>query len=242
MLTLTVASQGADTQPSTQPATADLKAALITAQSGLDAAAARASGDFDSSPAGKPLVADVASRKVALEQARSSGTAQDRLDASAAFNRARKALDDARAEALKASKEVLEAQLKVATAKASLAMAVADEKAKAEAKQAADDEKARNDPVRIAIRKHQVIKGMTDEQVKQAMTFKHDPTKANWVAERSISDPGDGRSISIWHIGYTSRYQVQFAETRTVTVVEESGVVIKVSQIIHSEMLDHEPE
>jgi hypothetical protein len=242
LLSLTITSRAAETQPATQPSITDLKADLLAAQSDLVAAQARASEDFDNSPSGKPLVAEVAARQAALEHARASGTPPDRLDASAAFNRARKALDDGRAEAIKASQAVREAQMKVATAKAALAAAVADEKAKADAKQAAEDEKARNDPVRIAIKKHQVIKGMTGDQVKQAMAFKNDPAKATWRAERSISEPGDGRTISTWHIGYTSRYQREFTETRTVTVVEEGGIVVKVSQTIRSEMLDHEPE
>jgi len=220
----------------------DLKADLTIAQTNLALAQDRATQDLENSPAGKPLVAEVAAKQAALEQARATGTPQDRLDASAAFNRARKALDDARAEALKKSKDVMEAQMKFAAASAALAAAVADEKAKAEAKQSAEDEKARNDPVRVAIQKHQVIKGMTDNQVKQAMAFKNDPAKGTWRAERSISEPGDGRTISTWHIGYTSRYQREFTETRTVTVVEEGGVVVKVSQTIRSELLDHEPE
>ena len=242
LLASAIAVPAATTQPSTQPSMIDLKADLTIAQTDLALAQDRATQDLDNSPAGKALVADVAAKQAALEQARASGTPQDRLDASAAFNRARKTLDDARAAALKASKEVREAQAKVATASAALAAASADEKAKAEAKQAAEDEKARNDPVRIAIRKHQVIKGMTDDQVKQAMAFKNDPAKATWRAERSINEPGDGKTISTWHIGYTSRYQREFTETRTVTVVEEGGAVVKVSQTIRSELLDHEPE
>jgi hypothetical protein len=242
LLSLAVTSRAAETQPATRPTTVELRGDLLKAQADLAAAVARATLDFDNSPAGKPLVAEVAARKAALELARVNGTPQERLDASAAFNRARQTLDDARDKALKASDTVLAAQAHVASAKAALAAAVADEKAKAAAKQAADEERARNDPVRIAIRKHQVIKGMTDDQVKQAMHFRNDPAKATWRAERSINEPGDGRTISTWHIGYTSRYQTTFAETRTVIVVEEGGVVVKVSQTIHSEMLDHEPE
>jgi hypothetical protein len=243
LLALTIASHAAETQPATQPSINDLKATVQTARSDLDAAQTRAIEEFDRSPAGKLLVADLAARQSALEHARAtSGTQQDRLDASAAFNRARKQLDDARADALKKSELVLDAQRKVAHAKASLAAAVVEEQSKADAKQAAEDEKARNDPVRIAVRKHQVLQGMTADQVKQAMQFKNDPAKATWRAERSISQPGDGRMISTWHIGYTSRYQREFTETRTVTVVEEGGVVVKVSQTIRSEMLDHEPE
>jgi len=33
-----------------------------------------------------------------------------------------------------------------------------------------------------------------------------------------------------------------FTETRTVTVVEEGGAVVKASQTMRNEMLDHEPE
>lgn len=242
LLFMAITSRAAETQPATQPSMIDLKADLTIAQTNLALAQDRATQDLENSPAGKPLVAEVAAKQAALEQARATGTPQDRLDASAAFNRARKALDDARAEALKKSKDVMEAQMKFAAASAALAAAVADEKAKAEAKQSAEDEKARNDPVRVAIQKHQVIKGMTDNQVKQAMAFKNDPAKGTWRAERSISEPGDGRTISTWHIGYTSRYQREFTETRTVTVVEEGGVVVKVSQTIRSELLDHEPE
>jgi multidrug efflux pump subunit AcrA (membrane-fusion protein) len=245
-LALGVASAAAETQPSSKPATqpsvGDLKADLSAAQADLAGAQAQAVQDFDNSAAGRPLAAEVAARKAALEQARAAGTPTERLDASAAFNRARQALEDSRAGAIKASKAVSAAQAKVAAADASLAVAVADEKATADAQRAAEQERFRNDPIRIAIKKHQVIRGMTDDQVKKAMQFQNDPAKGSWRAERSIDEPGDGRTISTWHIGYTSRYQVQFTETRRVTVTEEAGVVVKVSQTILSELLDHEPQ
>jgi hypothetical protein len=71
------------------------------------AAEAHAAQDFDNSPAGKPLVADVAAKRAALEQARAGSDPQEKLDAPAAFNRARKAVEDGRATAVKESKAVL---------------------------------------------------------------------------------------------------------------------------------------
>ncbi len=208
LMALSITARAADTQPTTQASIIDLKADLSIAQADLALTQDRATRDFDNSPAGKPLVGEVAVKQAALEQARASGTTQDRLDASAAFNRAHRSLDDARAEAIKKSRPMLEAQVKVAAANAALAAAIADEKARAVAKQGAEEEKTRNDPLRIAIKKHEVIQGMTDDQVKQAMAFKNDPAKATWRGtkhQRAGRRPADFDLAHRLHVAISTR-------------------------------------
>ncbi len=137
ILALSAASWAADTPPTTKPATQpaliDLKADLLAAQAALVASQANASQEFDNSPAAMPLLVDVRVKKAALEQARASGSPQDKLDASAAFNRSRKVLEDSEAEAIKVSKAVLAAQIKVASAGAAVSKAEADANAAAKA-------------------------------------------------------------------------------------------------------------
>jgi hypothetical protein len=132
--------------------------------------------------------------------------------------------------------------MKVATAQAIVDQAESNAKENANAAQAPANES----PIRDAIRKHQIIKGMTDDQVKQAMRYKSAPYANGqiWSAERTVEDLGDGRSICVWHIRteYIAGQGVQDFEARVVTVTEENGTVVKVLQSIPSEMADREPD
>jgi len=128
--------------PATKPA-AEPAEVLAARQHLADVTASVIKG-FDAGPKGMPLAAAVEARRQALEDARANGSPQDKLDASAAYNRARRDLDAAHQEALRTSADVVAAQAKLTLAKAS-----ADkEKADAEAANAAAAEKGANDPGR----------------------------------------------------------------------------------------------
>jgi len=131
------ATQPATTQRASGPSVHDAKAAVTADATAVDVAKAKAVRAFDATAAGKRLAANVADKEKALEQARATGAAQDKLDASSAFNRARGELEEGRAAAISADRGVAAALLSLsqdrltAAAETSLAKATAD-KASAE--------------------------------------------------------------------------------------------------------------
>lgn len=225
---------GPATAPTTHPS--DPKADLRSAQASLASAQANAAQDFDNG-SGKPLVAEVAAKQAALDEARLNGSAQERLDASSAFNRARKALDDARAGAIKDSKEVLAARMRVATARAAEAQAEADAKAATNAAQAAQD--AKDAPMRNAIRRHKVINGMTEDQVRSAMTYPKKPAPSgtaygdlSWRSEVVTANQEEYASMT-WKVFACQLGNTEF-EVKQVSVFLKNGAVSKVTEAIQN--------
>ncbi len=98
--------------PATRPAT------VTDAQRHLTDVTAAVISALDASAGGKPLVARVAQRQQELDDARAGTDPQAKLDASAAFNRARGELDAARKDAVRASPAVAAAQNELFQAKA----------------------------------------------------------------------------------------------------------------------------
>jgi multidrug efflux pump subunit AcrA (membrane-fusion protein) len=169
VLALALLGAGPASKPATLPVeqTADpspevMRAELAGAEKSLAHAKAQVTAAFDASDAGKALAADVESRKKVLAQAKASGVRKDRLDATAAFNAARKALEDARASAASQDSSMTAATAKVAAAQAAL------DKAAKKAADAADAERMK-DPMNQAAAQGRILIGMTREQVREAL-------------------------------------------------------------------------
>jgi hypothetical protein len=145
------------------------------------------------------------------------------------------------AKAIKEDATVQAAEAGLKEAKAAVLAAEEQRQQLADRRRREDVERERNDPIRKAVREHQVIKGMNEQQVREALGFKSDAREAIWQAQQTITDLGDGRQISVWHVGYTSPLNVGFVETRLIRVELRDGVVVQISQT-RNELLDNEPK
>lgn len=146
------------TRPTTAPSVEDLTVAVEVAKTVLSAATAKAERDAMASDAYKTLAAEVEAARAALEEARRSGTPQERLDASSAYNKARLALEPIVPEAVKNAPEVIAATRGLRIAESALS-----------ARQQAIREAEENDPINVAIREKRLVIGMTLEQANKAM-------------------------------------------------------------------------
>ncbi|HZL35204.1 MAG TPA: hypothetical protein VFC78_07835 [Tepidisphaeraceae bacterium] len=124
---------------------------------------------FHATPAYKTLIAEVDSDLSALEELRKGPASQDRLDASAKYNKARLALSQMEITAIAADPAVRKAGLDLADADSRMRRSREErwQKERATAQRVAE-EKA-NDPIQRAINDHMVIRGMTYQQVVESL-------------------------------------------------------------------------
>src|SRR5688572_26691704 len=210
-------------RPATRPATlpagvAGAERAAAEAKRRADAAAAaveKAKADgvrrLESSREYKDALAEQEARQKALEKARASGTPQEKLDASAAFTKARQLVEKMRADSI-AKDEVLK--------KAVAAKSAADLELVRAGKHAAAEREA-NDPVNVAIRQGKFIKGMTESQAGEVMA--RFPVS---TTEKKVEDAGNGEKLIHW-----SQRDVTTGDVvRKVTLVLRNGVVESVTE------------
>jgi len=210
-------------RPATRPATlpagvAGAERAAAEAKRRADAAAAavdKAKADgvrrLESSREYKDALAEQEARQKALEKARASGTPQEKLNASAAFTKARQAVEKMRAESV---------QKDDALKKALAAKSAADADLLRAEKHAAAEREA-NDPVTIAVRQGKFVKGMTEEQAGQVM--------ARFPAittEKKVEDAGNGEKRIHWAQSDVTTGEV----VRRVTLLVRNGVVESVTE------------
>ena len=216
---LVLVAAGPATKPTSQPAAmsvADAQVALIDAK--------QAAGDaFDRSAAGRAMVADVAEKQATLEAARSSGTPQDRLDASAAWNAARISYERAKAVAVDATSGVKAAQAALVAAQDVERMAAQKARADEADRQRQRDEAARaaqaekeKDPIYQAIKANKFCKGMTQDQADQVMNW--------WKAgvRKSFEDTADGDHIVNFQLFVVGTGEVG----RTSRLVFRKGILV----------------
>ena len=206
-------------RPATRPAgVAAAERELAAAQQRAAAATAavekaRADGvrRLEASPAFKDALAELAGKQKALDKARASGTPQEKLNASAAFTKARRLVEKMRADSVDKD-DVLK--------KAVAAKSAADVELVRAGKRAAA-EREENDPVNVAIRQGKFIKGMTESQAGQVMA--RFPVIAT---EKKVEDSGNGEKLIHW-----SQRDVTTGDVvRRVTLVLRNGVVESVTE------------
>jgi chromosome segregation ATPase len=193
-------------RPTSAPATAPANDTVAQARSAYEAAVARANladaamkkyraevtARVDASPAIVELTHRVAEAQKQLDQARASGTSQQKLDASAKFNRARGELNAARKAAIEndtalavLSHDAVDAAAAIKPAEAALAAAkVQDDERRA----AMREQQEASDPIVQAIRQHHLVLGMTPDQARQALS--------NGVME--LAEESQGTQVYRW--------------------------------------------
>src|SRR6202035_820989 len=62
------------------------------------------------------------------------------------------------------------------------------------------------DAVADAIKHHQIIKGMTIDQMQAAMLYNHQPENVIWDAESNLTEEDDIKVFQ-WRVGYQSALQ-----------------------------------
>jgi hypothetical protein len=174
--------------------------------------------------------------EIQLEAARAGDDVQAKLDASSAYTKAAAALKNLEATTVATDPAVIVAQAQLTDAKAREARAAQDAVA---AKKAAEE----HDPILNAIKHHQIVKGMTMDQMKAAMQYstdiKHLPL---WRAEPTITD-ADGETTYDWNIGYdTLQNGAPLTVTRIVSATLKDGKVIDVIQTRHDSQFYKEPD
>jgi hypothetical protein len=198
----------AQTRPTTAPSVEDLAVAVEVAKTVLAAATAKAEREAMASDPYKTLAAEVEAARAALEEARRSGTPQERLDASSAYNKARLALEPIVPEAVKNAPEVIAATRGLRIAESALS-----------ARQQAIREAEENDPINVAIREKRLVLGMTLEQARKAMgrdgklfeeteayiTYAWDVYSEPYTVDRPTMS--GNRVVGVHKVGVPGRYQ-----------------------------------
>lgn len=131
-----------------------------------------AEASFNKSAECVSLTAALATARAKLESARSSGTPEEKLNASAAFNRSRTKLRDAHTAFIKndvgiraANRDLAASDVRVKAAESEMSsIALAAEKDRQQKEEAAEAERMK-DPIYAAAKEGKVVAGMTEAQL-----------------------------------------------------------------------------
>jgi hypothetical protein len=132
---------------------------------------------LQATPTYQIAAATAADRLKSLEALRAAGTMDGRLEASSAYNKSEAVVKKMQTDAMASDPSVTLAASALTAARARDAQAVAAEKARQDAANAdaaaqaqADADRINNDPTNVAVRKHQLVEGMTYDQAVQSIS------------------------------------------------------------------------
>lgn len=208
------------TKPATSPvelAEAEVREAeriIASDQQVLDDKIADLNRSFETTVEYKALATAVLAADEKLQAARKTGTPQQKLDASSAYNKARAALDIARKTAVDGDADVKELRSKVAKAEYNLSIAKVElQKAyttDVELRKAEAEAKIEADPILRAIRDGKLAIGMTLAQANHAMKKDGrlvEETQTTKVYEWPHSYVSGGRIVgNIWVNEYSTMF------------------------------------
>lgn len=221
------------TRPTSAPTAQDLAKAIADAQAKVNDARAvvgRARTDAAKrweAGAGKVLIAGVAAKQKALEEARRTGTAQEKLDASSSYTKAKAVADKARTSAVEsdiavkaAGERLTREELSLGNIRLELSRQEDEERHLAKEKEAAKEAAKQRDPNYRAIMRGEIVAGMTLEQAEEAV--KHQNRMYDFGRQTSSYLRGDKRIERItWECGSIYEYFNR--------VIIENGVVVSVN-------------
>lgn len=237
LLAVVALGAGPETKPTTRPDTAALARAVVDARYAVGLAKHSAVSKLAGTTEYKAAATIAESKRVALEEARANGSPAEKITASSEYVKSLAAMDKLKADAIASDKGISEA-----VAAANIAeKALTDAKDRIDHEMAEAEEKRENSPIRIAIRKHQILKGMTEQDVIASMNISSNPNSgAIWQAGRDTSTLDTGETVYRYRIGYSSPGNRAFVVTRKVSIVMKDGVVVSFSQT-RKDFLDNEP-